>query len=66
MAKIQELVNSIESLSKRDFTQLRVWFVERDHEQWDEQVKRDSDSGKLDFLLHEAAKGKRNRPLKKL
>ena len=54
MAKIDELKNTIETLSPDDYGKLRQWFSERDWERWDEQIELDSKSGKLDFLVKEA------------
>ena len=53
MAKIDELKNTIETLSPDDYGKLRQWFSERDWERWDEQLENDSKSGKLNFLIKE-------------
>ncbi len=54
MLKVEEILCSIESLSKEEYTQLREWFFERDWEKWDRQIEFDSEAGKLDFLIDEA------------
>ncbi len=66
MDKIEEIKSSIESLSKEDFAHLRDWFFERDWEQWDKQIEKDSESGKLDFLVREALEEKKYGKLKEL
>ena len=54
MSTVEEIKSAISSLSKEDYIHLRKWFSEKDWEQWDEEIKRDSSSGKLDFLVEEA------------
>ena len=66
MDKIEEIKSSIESLSKDDLAHLRDWFFERDWEQWDKQIEKDSESGKLDFLVREALEEKKYGKLKEL
>jgi hypothetical protein len=66
MTKIEELEMAITSLPEEDYSQLRRWFLERDWEQWDQEIVADAESGKLDFLLEEAAEAKRDNQLKDL
>jgi hypothetical protein len=66
MSKIEEILCSIESLSKDEYTQLKQWFAERDWEKWDRQIEVDSGSGKLDFLIKEALDEKAKGKLKEL
>ena len=54
MTTVQEIKDAIEQLPGGAFSQLHDWIVERDWEVWDAQVERDSESGKLDFLIDEA------------
>jgi hypothetical protein len=63
MSTVEEILRSIESLSEEEYARLREWFSERDWEKWDRQIKGDSESGKLDFLVKEARdeKGGRSR-----
>ena len=63
MTKIEELEMVITSLPEEDYSQLRRWFLERDWEKWDREIEADAESGKLDFLLQEAAKAKRHNQL---
>mgnify|MGYP005841308807 CR=1 FL=1 len=55
MTTVQEIEHAIEQLPRDQFFQIRDWIVERDWEKWDAQIERDSASGKLDFLMSEAA-----------
>jgi len=48
MTKVEALEEEIKKLSPREMAQLRDWMSERDWEEWDEQIERDSESGKLD------------------
>lgn len=54
MTKVKEIQAAIESLAENEYARFRRWFAERDWEKWDEQLKKDSGSGKLDFLIKEA------------
>ncbi len=66
MSKVEEILCSIESLSKEEYARLRQWFSERDWEKWDRQIEVDSESGKLDFLIKEALDEKAKGKLKEL
>ena len=54
MSTIEEIQSAISSLSSEDYARLRQWFIDKDWEQWDQQIEEDSASGKLDFLVEEA------------
>ncbi len=66
MANVDEIKTAIESLPEEEFVQLREWFSEKDWEKWDRQIEKDSESGKLDFLIEEALEEKRTGKLKDL
>ena len=66
MSKVDEIVQSIETLSEEEFTRLRDWIADRDWKKWDEQISNDVKSGKLDFLVREAMDEKKEQKLKKL
>ena len=66
MSQVEQLKQSIESLSKQEFTLLRKWFSQKDWGKWDEQIKEDSKAGKLDFLVNEAGKEKQSKKLRNL
>ena len=54
MSRLEELEIEIGKLAPEDFARLREWFLERDWADWDEQIKRDSQAGKLDQLINRA------------
>ena len=54
MSSITEIQKAILSLPEADYLQLRHWFNELDWEKRDRQIKEDSESGKLDFLIAKA------------
>lgn len=51
---VQELEKAIARLSPEELAELRAWFRERDQEEWDRQIARDSEAGKLDKLIAQA------------
>jgi hypothetical protein len=51
---VQELEKAIAKLSPEELAELRAWFYERDQEEWDRQIARDSEAGKLDKLIAQA------------
>jgi hypothetical protein len=59
MAKIEELINEVESLPYEEYRQFRRWFLEKDWSDWDNQLETDVADGKLDFLFKEALEEKR-------
>lgn len=66
MLKIAQIETAIERLPERDFVQLMQWLWEKDWQKWDRQVKIDSESGRLDFLVKEALDEKNKGQLKEL
>jgi len=66
MTKVEEIKAAIESLPQEEFVRLRQWFSEKDWQEWDKQIARDSESGKLDFLIKEAIDEKDKGKLKGL
>ena len=58
MTPIESIQAEIESLSSEDFARLAAWMAERDWENWDRQIERDSATGKLDFLRDEVEAAK--------
>ena len=57
-SKVDKLKTEIEKLSQEEFAELSGWLSEKDWERWDEEIKADSATGKLDFLKREALDGK--------
>jgi hypothetical protein len=58
MLTVEEIQAAIESLSEEEYVRLRAWFSERDWDEWDEEIAKDSEAGRLDFLIDEALEGK--------
>ena len=66
MIEIDQIKEAVKTLNKEDYIQFRQWFSKRDWKQWDEQIEKDSASGKLDFLTAEALEEKRKGKLREL
>ena len=66
MTKVEELEKAITSLPEEDYSRIRQWFLDRDWKKWDREIEADAESGKLDFLLQEAAEAKKSNQLKDL
>jgi len=66
MTKVEELAKAVASLTAEEYREFRRWFLERDGEQWDQQIEEDSRAGKLDFLVQEAFEAKEQGTLKEL
>jgi hypothetical protein len=54
MSRVEQIEAAIASLEPEEFRRIARWIVELDQKQWDEQLDRDSSSGKLDALFREA------------
>jgi hypothetical protein len=54
MSRVEEIEDAIECLEPEEFRRIARWVCEREQRRWDEQLDRDSSSGKLDFLFEEA------------
>lgn len=66
MTTVEKIQFDIKSLSPEEYAHLRLWFFERDWEQWDRQIEKDTESGKLDFLIEEALAEKAEGQLREL
>ena len=64
MRTANEIQMEIETLPQQEYIKLVKWFSERDWKAWDQELIKDSQSGKLDFLLEEAMDAKKNGQLK--
>ena len=64
MLRIEEIESIIEKLPKNEFLELKNWILEKDWQQWDEEIEKDSKKGKLDFLIEEALKEKQQGKLR--
>jgi hypothetical protein len=51
---VQELEKAIANLSPEKLAEFRAWFYEYDMNEWDRQIARDSELGKLDKLIEQA------------
>jgi hypothetical protein len=54
MTKLQLLEEEIKKLSPEEVAQLRDWLLERDAQQWDQDIERDAASGKLNKLFEKS------------
>jgi hypothetical protein len=54
MSRVEEIKDAIDRLGPEEFQRIARWVHEREQQRWDEQLDRDSNSGKLDFLFEEA------------
>ena len=50
---IQEIENAITKLSPSDLAEFAAWFADYQHQQWDRQIERDLETGRLDRFLSE-------------
>lgn len=66
MTRIADIESVIEKLTEDEFKELRQWFMEKEWKKWDNQIERDSETGKLDFLIKEALEEKDKGKLKAL
>jgi len=54
----EDIKTEIEALPHPEYMKLLRWFSEHDWNAWDEEIERDSATGKLDFLIEEALEAK--------
>lgn len=50
---VQEIENAITKLSPADLAEFAAWFADYQHQQWDRQIERDLETGRLDRFLSE-------------
>ena len=53
---VEEIEEEIKQLSQDQLKKFRAWYEEFDSAVWDEQIKKDAESGKLDAIAYEAVK----------
>jgi hypothetical protein len=63
---VEDIEQAIMSLSKEHLTKFRKWYEEFDSEKWDEQIEKDSLTGKLDHLIELAVSDHKTGKTKKL
>ena len=66
MSKIDELKADIERLPGEEVAELFRWLSEKEWENWDEEMRADSQAGRLDFLVREAVDQKARGTLNEL
>ncbi len=54
MNRVEAIEAAIDSLAPEDYQRLVQWFRDREQARWEEQIDRDSSTGKLDGLFEEA------------
>jgi hypothetical protein len=54
MDRVEQIEAAISGLAPEEYQRLVQWFRAREQARWDEQMDRDSSTGKLDFLFDEA------------
>jgi hypothetical protein len=54
MTRVEEIEANIEKLSPAELAELRDWLLERDWDQWDQQIEADAAEGKLQDLFDQA------------
>ena len=53
MDRVEEIEAAINGLPPEDYLRIVQWIRAREQTRWDEQMDRDSSTGKLDFLFGE-------------
>ncbi|MFP4332890.1 MAG: hypothetical protein ACLFQJ_06275 [Campylobacterales bacterium] len=64
MSRVEEIQTAIKSLAHDEYVELMAWIYKKDWDKWDKEIERDSNSGKLDFLINEAIDAKKDSLLK--
>jgi hypothetical protein len=54
MKRVEDIEAAINELPPEEYRRIVQWFRQREQARWDDQLDRDSSSGKLDFLFGEA------------
>ncbi len=54
---VQELEKAVAKLSPEELAEFRAWFQQFDMDEWDRQIARGSESGRLDKFAEEAIAG---------
>jgi len=66
MTRVEELEVAVDSLTPEEYSRFRRWFLDQDWEKWDQEIEEDAQSGRLDFLVREAAEARNSRKLRDL
>jgi len=51
---VKELEKAVAQLSPEELAEFRAWFQDYDMDEWDRQIARDSESGRLGKLIEQA------------
>jgi hypothetical protein len=51
---VQELKKAVAKLSREELAEFRAWFQQFDMDEWDCQIARDAEAGRLDKFAEEA------------
>ena len=54
MNTVHEIENAIKNLNPTELADFRRWYVKFDADAWDDEIRRDAETGRLDFLIDEA------------
>jgi len=63
---LTEIETAIRALPKEDLARFNQWYQEFFGQQWDEQIRQDVESGKLNFLVEEAKREREAGTLRRL
>ena len=66
MSKVEDIQAAVKSLSEEEYRHFRTWFSEQEWQKWADQIQRDSELGRLEFLIDEAAEEKAKSQLQDL
>jgi hypothetical protein len=64
MDRAEQIEAAIDGLPPEEYRRIAEWFRAREQARWDEQMDRDSCTGKLDFLFAEAESEAAQEPLR--
>ena len=54
MARIEELANKVQQLSRDELAAFRDWFRKYDFDEWDKEIEEDILAGRLESLANDA------------
>ncbi|SMN00467.1 hypothetical protein SPONN_1709 [uncultured Candidatus Thioglobus sp.] len=63
MHTIQEIKSAVQVLPRQEYVHFLNWIYDKDWSEWDNQLKTDINTGKLDFLINEATLEKKSKAL---
>lgn len=66
MSHIKTIKLEIQRLPRRERTRLASWLLQGEEEEWDRQIARDFETGKLDRLIQRARRESRQGRLREL